>query len=301
MGSMVNTYLDYLFSVRNLSSATIDAYRTDIEDFLSTIEDSKEFEDITLDDIRRYIRNLSEAGRATSSINRHLSSLKGFFSFLHRNGYIPSNPVHAVRSLRRPGRLPEVLFEREVEEILDFSVQTFGDLRDKVLLEVLYSSGARISEICNANVEHLALVRNTLLVRGKGSKDRYVFFGKAAGEVLREYLPRRNEYLRKRGIENERALLINQRGGRLTSRGASIIVERRTAEAGITRSVGPHTFRHSFATHVLNNGADIRVVQELLGHAQLRTTQVYTHVGLDRLKRVYADAHPHARGKEQEL
>jgi len=294
------TYLEYLRSVRSLSPATVDAYRIDLDDFIEFLGEQMSPADVGLDEVRRYIRTLSESGRATSSINRRLSALKGFFRFLVKTGILEANPMNAVRSLRMPKHLPEVLFEREINTVLDFPVTRFADLRDQVLLEILYSSGARIAEICTADVEHIALSRNTLLVRGKGSKDRYVFLGQTAAARIREYLPRRNEFLRKRGSTAQHALLINLRGGRLTTRGAALIIEKRSAAAGIARTIGPHTFRHSFATHILDNGADIRVVQELLGHSKLGTTQIYTHVGLDRLKRVYADAHPHARRKEND-
>lgn len=298
IASTSRTYLSYLESVRNLSPATITAYETDLESFVSLVGGERDVQTIELADVRRYIRSLSEAGMAVSSVNRRLSAIKGFFRFLVRTGMITTNPADGVRSLKSPRPLPEVLFEREMGAVIEFPIRSFGDLRDRVLLELLYSSGARVSEICGANVEHLALARKSLLVRGKGSKDRYVFLGSSAEEALRAYLPRRSELLRERGVDSERALVVNVRGGRLSTRGAFAIVERRTLTAGINRQVGPHAFRHSFATHVLNNGADIRVVQELLGHSQLSTTQVYAHVGLDRLKSVYANAHPHAEKKE---
>ncbi len=293
-------YIGYLQTVRGLAEASIRAYQNDLRTFVEFCNNNGVFDATSVDNglVRRWIRRLTEQGLAATSVNRRLSALKGFFSFLENEGRIASNPAAAVRSVRTPKRLPEALFEREMEQLLDFPADDFPTLRTRVLLELLYSTGARISELCGTNVDDLVFRKRAILVHGKGKKDRYVFVGSNAFALLREYLPHRHEFLTRRGLADQKALLVNLRGGRLTARGAAQIVGKRVTEAGLAKYLTPHGFRHSFATHLLNHGADIRIVQEMLGHSSLSTTQVYTHVGMDRLRRIYKEAHPHARRKE---
>lgn len=293
----IQRYLDYLLRVRGLAEASVKAYENDFNSFSSFLqeEEIRSLEEIEVSVIRRWVRRLTEEGLAATSVNRRLSAIKGFFAFLERESRIDGNPAQLVRSVRAPKRLPEALFEREIEQLLDFPIEDFPALRTRVLLELLYSTGSRISEICNANVDDLNSRKRAILVHGKGRKDRYVFLGSSAYTILREYLPYRLEFLRRRGLTDQKALLVNLRGGRLTPRGAAQIIGKRVTDAGLDKYLTPHGFRHSFATHLLNHGADIRVVQEMLGHASLSTTQVYTHVGMDRLRRIYQEAHPHAR------
>lgn len=290
-------YLDYLTTVRGLASASIRAYENDLKSFATfcTDVDVAEVRTVTSQVVRRWVRVLTDQGLAATSVNRRLSALKGFFAFLQRDGSVSANPAQAVRSVRTPQRLPETMFEREIDTLLDTPTKDFPSLRTRVLLELLYSTGARISEICNANVDDLNVRKRAILVHGKGKKDRYVFLGRNAFEYLKTYLSYRHEFLMRRGLAKQKALLVNLRGGRLTPRGAAQIIGKRVTEAGLGKYVTPHGFRHSFATHLLNHGADIRIVQEMLGHSSLSTTQVYTHVGMDRLRRIYRDAHPHAR------
>lgn len=293
----VARYLEYLARVRSLATATVDAYANDLRSFVafSDSQSVDQVEEVDTRLVRGWIRRLGDEGLAATSVNRRLSAVKGLFAFLEREETIAANPVASVRSLRTPKRLPEVLFEQEMEQLLSFPTNDFASLRTRVLLELLYSTGARIAELCGANVDDIALRRRTLLVHGKGARDRIVFIGDTADEHLRAYLAARHAFLTDRGLTRQKALIVNLRGGRLTPRGAADIIARRLEESGLGRYLTPHGFRHSFATHILNHGADIRVVQELLGHARLSTTQVYTHVGVDRLRRIYRDAHPHAR------
>ncbi|MFA7566117.1 MAG: tyrosine recombinase [Alkalispirochaeta sp.] len=296
----VQRYVTYLQAVRGLAEASVRAYTNDLRSFMEFCTDQgvELVDDVDVPLVRRWVRTLTEQGLAATSVNRRLSALKGFFSFLEDEGRAGKNPAASVRSVRTPKRLPETLFEREMEQLLDFPTDDFGTLRTRVLLELLYSTGARISEICGVNIDDLVFRKRAVLVHGKGKKDRYVFLGGTVFTFLREYLPYRHEFLKRRGLADQKALLLNLRGGRLTPRGAAQIVGKRVTEAGLAKHLTPHGFRHSFATHLLNHGADIRVVQEMLGHSTLSTTQVYTHVGMDRLLRVYKDAHPHARLKE---
>lgn len=287
-------YLAYLEQVRKLSPATCTAYRNDLRLFLEWFErELGESVPVDTESIRAFFAHLSRSEEAISSINRRLSSIKGYFRYLQRYGYVDSTPVEAVRGMKQEKRLPDFLFEKEVQALLEMEGDDFTSARDKFILEALYSTGCRISELCGIDLSRVGNERRSIVVRGKGGKDRRVFLGKNAVTALAAYLPHRTARLRYLGRSDEPALIINARGGRLTQRGVAGIIEKRLREVGIIKQASPHTFRHSFATHLLDRGADIRAVQELLGHASLSTTQVYTHVGLSRLKEVYERAHPH--------
>lgn len=298
LNEAVDRYTSYLTAVRRLSPATIGAYTTDLRSFCDFITEAggETVNDVDVIAVRRWVGSMGSNGLAATSVNRRLSAVKGFFSYLvGEEGTITANPAEAIRSVKTPRRLPHTLFEREMDELLAIERHDFSGLRTRALLELLYSTGARISELCGSNVDDLVFRKRALLVHGKGGRDRFVFLGETAFDVLREYISHRHEFLVQRGLVTTKALLLNLRGGRLTPRGAAGIIARRISDTGLQKHCTAHGFRHSFATHLLNHGADIRVVQELLGHSRLSTTQIYTHVGMDRLRRIYRDAHPHAR------
>ncbi|MFP4637097.1 MAG: site-specific tyrosine recombinase/integron integrase [Spirochaetaceae bacterium] len=287
-------YLAYLESVRNLSEATVTAYRRDIGEFLGYVRDHHgPGAEIDRESVRAYVGHLSRNGYSRAGINRMLSALKGFFRFLVKHGILDASPASEIRSLRGSGDLPGFLFDDEVERLLSIEGSDFRSLRDRAIFETMYSTGARVAELTAVNVTDLSLGRGRLLVHGKGRKDRIVFLGDRAVRTLRTYLDARADLAARRGHPESPALFLNMKGRRLTGRGIALILEKRLDEAGVTRHASPHTLRHTFATHLLERGADIRVVQELLGHAKLSTTQVYTHLGLGRLKKIYAEAHPH--------
>lgn len=291
-------YLSYLREIRNLSGATVKAYGNDLFSFLEWLHEGDDVDDREVDidssQMRSYIAHLARSGAAETSVNRALSAIKGFFRHLQNNNELDYSPAEAIRTLREPGTLPRFLFEEEMGKLLDLPGNTFRDHRDRLVLELLYSTGCRVSEASGIDLKDLAKDRRSLLVHGKGRKDRMVFLGTKAQQRLEEYLPLRDA-LAKRFGNSDGALLLNQRGGRLTQRGIALIIEKRVQERGLAKQVSPHSFRHSFATHLLDHGADIRVVQALLGHASLSTTQVYTHLRLGQLKEIYSSAHPHAR------
>lgn len=291
----VEEYLAYLRSVRNLSDASIRAYRGDLCAFAAWLA-RNELDQDSVDGalVRRYVAHLTRLNAAVSTVNRSLSALKGYFRFLERTGRATGSPLDGVRGLKPPGRLPGFLFEEEVSQLLAFEGSDFASLRDRLILELLYSTGCRISELVAVNLDEIDYKRGRVVVHGKGRKDRFVFLGAPARQVLADYLPLRSERLVRLGLLNEKALVINANGRRITQRGVAGIIRKRVLEKGIAKHVSPHTFRHTFATHILDRGADIRVVQELLGHSSLSTTQVYTHLGLGALKRIYEQAHPHA-------
>ncbi len=294
-GSNMERYLAYLKSVRNLSAATVRAYAVDLGAFFRWVGDAAEVESRL---VRGYVAHLARGNTASSTINRKLSALKGYYRFLVRQGLLDASPVDGVRSLRRERTLPDILFEADVASLVAIDGADFESTRDRLIMEALYSTGCRVSELVGIAVDDINFKKGSVMVHGKGRKDRLVFLGAPAREALAAFLPLREALLRRRGAHGERALLLNRNAGRLTARGVALIIEKRVRDAGIATHTSPHTFRHSFATHVLDRGADIRVVQELLGHAGLSTTQVYTHLGLGKLRKIYAQAHPHGGGEQ---
>lgn len=293
--SRTSEYLDYLERVRQLSPASVRAYRGDLSSFSGWLSRNGLTEqDVDPALARRYIAYLSRHNAAPSTINRVLSSLKGYFRFLVRVGQRSGSPLDGVRGIRGHKHLPGILFEDEMADLLDIDGADFTSQRDRLILEMLYSTGCRISELVTINLDDVDFSGSRILVHGKGRKDRFVFLGKTARKALLEFLPLRSAKIRRTGRSDEKALVLNANGNRITQRGVAGIIQKRIVEKGLAKKVSPHTFRHSFATHILDRGADIRIVQELLGHSSLSTTQVYTHLGVGQLRRIYDQAHPHA-------
>lgn len=296
MTERLQAYLKYLRSVKNLSDATVRAYASDLRLLSAWLEARKlSIDDLDVDLMRAFVAHLSRRGVKTATINRCLSALKGFFKFEKLFHGREASPLDGVKSMRADRSLPDFLFEEDVRELLTFDGDDFASIRDRAVLELLYSTGARVSEAAGIRLADIDRSKRSILVHGKGAKDRRVFLGEPAYQAVEDYLPMRAERLRRVGRSDEQALFLNARGGALSVRGIALIIEKRTGALAGGKRISPHTFRHSFATHVLEAGADIRVVQELLGHASLSTTQVYTHVGLGRLRDVYTQAHPHGR------
>ncbi|HOH16058.1 MAG TPA: tyrosine recombinase [Rectinema sp.] len=293
MDARLLDYLDYLASVRGLSIRTVEAYRRDLAKYEIFLE-GKDLDEADASDIRTFAGTLVMEKRAASSINRALSAVRGFYRYwmkFHKKGKDPAREVENVTVGRT---LPSFLFEEEINSLLDgLGGDTFLDVRDRALLEVIYSTGSRVSELCGMRLSRLNTNNCTIRVKGKGSKERLVFLCDAANIALGQYLPYRAAILRKYGVEEHDRIFVNSRGRPLSSRGVEKIVENRRLKAGIRKHLTPHTFRHSFATHLVAAGADMRVVQEMLGHSNISTTQVYAHVDMERLRRVYEQAHPH--------
>ena len=303
-------FLGYLRAVRGYSPHTVRAYQGDICRYLAFLDRARVApEQATSRQVRAFVGELTRCGRGAASVNRTLSAVRGFYRFLATVSDLPGgNPAQAQSGLKSGKRLPEFLFAREAEQLLGDAAAAasadgidFWALRDRVLLEFLYGSGCRISEAMGLDVGDVEPVRGRARVMGKGSKERVVFFGGACSALLQQFLPRRAAQLGEWSAtltEGTRisayALFHNRRGGRLGDRSARAIVTAAAAAAGIDKRVTPHSLRHSFATQLLDGGANVRVVQELLGHASISTTQVYTHTSLARLQRVYRAAHPRA-------
>lgn len=293
---MIEEYLTTLKDIRKLSPKTVTAYRNDLSRFAEYCESmGRSPEDADREILRGFLSGLSRQGLEPTSINRTSSALRGFFNFLIRMKHREASPMVGLKAMKTHKLLPTFLSEAEVEDILDKPNDRFTGIRDKLVLEFLYSTGCRVAELAGMNLSDLSIAEKRVRVRGKGGRERLVFLGTKAVEAYKTWLPVRENRLDHDNADASKALVLNSHGRRITERGIFYIIQRYTDVSGAGRRIGPHTFRHSFATHVLNRGADLRVVQELLGHANLRTTQIYTHTGIERLSAVYAMAHPHAR------
>jgi tyrosine recombinase XerC/tyrosine recombinase XerD len=299
----VGDFLDYLTYERNVSVNTVTAYRDDLESFLRfLLEDyftiQRENLDLTKIDhltIRAYLAYLSRRKLRKSTIARQLSALRSFFKYLMREGVVPMNPARSVATPKREKYLPAVLQVADVTLLLDQpNMEKPLGIRDLAWLELLYASGLRISELVGLNLDDMQLRSRLLKVLGKGAKERIVPFGSKAETAIRAYLAVRPRLMAGADDDEDQPLFVNYRGSRITARSVRRLFERYVRLASLRTGVSPHTLRHSFATHLLNAGADLRTIQELLGHASLSTTQKYTHLNDWQLIEVYRKAHPKA-------
>jgi integrase/recombinase XerD len=300
----VRTYLDHLVVERGLADNTLKSYRRDLRRYAGYLAGRgiDDLAGVQEDVVTGFLRALREGDPdhpplSAGSAARTVVAVRGFHKFAAREGLAPADPSAAVRPPAPAKRLPKALPLADIEKILEAAGApgTALALRDRALLEVLYGTGARISEAVGLDVDDLDLVDGTVLLRGKGSKERLVPLGSYAAEAVDGYLVRARPELATAKTPAG-ALFLNSRGGRLTRQSAWAVLVKAAERAGVTKDVSPHTLRHSFATHLLDGGADVRVVQELLGHASVTTTQVYTLVTVDSLREVYATAHPRALG-----
>ena len=294
LDKLINEYLDCLKYERNYSNNTIASYRREIMHFKVYLvqEGICDYNDVDYLMLRGYLTKLYDENLAKSSINHRLSALRSFFDYLLKEEFIKDNPFKLIESQKVGQRNPDFLFQEEMSDLLD-SIETKDELgiRNKAMLELMYASGLRCSEVANLQVSDIDFNQMVVLVHGKGGKDRYVPFHEYARDWLIKYIDEaRNNLMIKN--EGHNFIFVNKFGNPLTNRGIENIVDRVTFKYDATKKIHPHTIRHSFATHLLNAGADIRTVQELLGHKNLATTQVYTHISKDHLKRVYMKTHP---------
>jgi len=288
-------YETHLSAEKGLAVLTVRNYRTDLQrlDQYMQAQQITDLAALTRDRLRAYLAWLIDAGYAKSSIVRKLSALRTFIRWLLREGLIASDPLPARGMMKGETRLPRFLSEQEAERLLtapDTSSQL--GIRDRALLELIYAGGARVSEVNGLDVGDLNMQTREVRVRGKGSKQRVVLVGETGRDWLTRYLLDVRPKLASRGSGT--AMFLNNNGGRLTQRGIQQMVRKHAARAGLRSDVHTHTLRHSFATHLLDGGADLRVVQELLGHASPATTQIYTHVTRSKAREVYLNAHPRA-------
>lgn len=294
MEIFVKEYLVHLKLERNLSLNTIASYKNDLNafsSFLNTVgvNDPSEICSKTISD---FFIVLNQIGLSGSSSARYFSSIKGFFLYLLKNGYIKNNPTEKVLPPKLSKKLPEVLEVNQVEIILSKpDVNDKLGLRDKAILEVLYACGTRVSELINLKLSDLFFSDEVIRVFGKGSKERLIPIGSSAIEWVTAYIKKSRPLLMKKA-KSENYVFLNSRSSKISRMGLWKIIDKYVKESGISKEVHPHTFRHSFATHLLEGGADLRAVQEMLGHADISTTQIYTHIDRDYIKQVHKQYHP---------
>ncbi|MBP7835955.1 MAG: tyrosine recombinase XerC [Candidatus Omnitrophica bacterium] len=289
MDKYIEKFMRYMEIEKNYSQHTLANYRLDLKDF------SKFCGELSLEKIdylllRKYLAVLKEKNLGNRTVGRHLSALRSFFRFLCREGYLKTNPILMLSSPKLDKHLPSFMTEEEVAKLIESALPKDNrdelGLRNRAILETFYSSGLRISELVALSLDDIDFISGIIKAKGKGKKERVVPVGDIALTALRKYLDQRKK--------QSSAVFLNKNGKRISTRGVRDVVEKYLKSAGIQRGVSPHTFRHSFATHLLDRGADLRTVQELLGHANLSTTQIYTHLTTEKLKNVYDKAHPHA-------
>ena len=277
MYQIIAQYLEYLELEKGLSQNTIDAYRRDLSDFSKGIDDIEKIDRMA---INTYVRKLRENHLAPTSVIRKIASLRGFFKWATSTGIITKNPASTLEQPKVPQRLPKVISIKEIEEMLHNNLNPL----EHVIMELLYSCGLRVSELVNLKLNDVDLNSKYIRCFGKGSKERIIPMGEMAKDVIKEYLPKRELLLKKYNI-NTKYLLITSNGRKITRQDVYTFIHAQGKV--IHKNISPHTLRHSFATHLLENGADLRVVQELLGHSDVSTTQLYTHISKKRLKDVY--------------
>ena len=294
----VNDYLDYLQYEKNYSKYTILNYKDDIEEFIDYIEsEGLEFKDIVYSDIRFYLMYLKDNKHDdNSSIDRKLSSLRGFYKYLANNNIVQTNVFSLVNGVKKAKKLPRFFEYNELEELFNAcNLDNALGQRDRLILEMLYATGVRVGELVNIKIEDIDESSRTILILGKGNKERYVTYGDYCSEILDLYL---KEGYAKLNINNSPYLFLNSKGGRISDRGVRYILDQIIKKTSIKKNISPHMIRHSFATHLLNAGADLLSVQKLLGHESIKATQIYTHVTTDRLKEVYFKNFPRAKKKD---
>ena len=297
--NQISAFAGWLEVEKGYSLHTVQGYRHDVTEFIAWLRARGGAVLVSPEAIRGYVASLYAVNSATT-VGRKLSALRTFFRYLCRQGILATDPLTGISNPKAGKHIPVFLTVDEVFALLEEPDQRDPFARrDRAFLELLYSSGLRVSELVSRDLDHLDFTSGMVRVSGKGGKERLVPFGAAAAEALRGYFPERQQVLAARAGQGKalatQALFLNSRGGRLTSRSVERLIQMYGTRAGITTVVTPHALRHSFATHLLEMGADLRTVQELLGHVSLSTTQKYTHLNLDHLARVYDQAHPLAR------
>jgi len=299
--AQLDAFTRYLDDVRSLSPRTVQEYAADINqfcDFLAHLwgEDrAYEWTSVDYPVIRRYLTHLTQAQYARTSIARKIAALRALFRYLVDSGQMQHNPAATAPLPRQGQRLPEVLYETEIEPLLAApDDSTPQGQRDRAILELLYATGVRVSELVGLDLDSVDLQERQIRVIGKGNRERVVYFGEPAKEALGTYLQQGRTLLlqNRKGQDDEPAVFLNKSGRRLSARGVQNIVRKYVLQTATSQRIHPHSLRHTFATHLLDHGADLRSIQELLGHKNLGTTEIYTHVSTQRLKDAYKSAHP---------
>ena len=291
----LNDYLDYLKYQKNYSEYTINNYKHDIIEYLEYIQsEGLEFKSIEYSDIRFFLMYLKDTKKDdNTSINRKLSSLRGFYKYLANEKIVISNVFSLVNGPKKSKKLPRYFEYNELEELFNVpDTRTPLGQRDSLILEMLYATGVRVGELVNIKVSDIDLGRRNIIILGKGNKERFVTYGEYCEDILKTYLNNGRVIL---NIKQSDYLFLNNNGGQLTDRGVRFILDKLIQKTSLNKNISPHMIRHSFATHLLNEGCDLLTVQKLLGHESIKATQIYTHVTTDRLKEVYFNSFPRAK------
>ncbi|MBP3710763.1 MAG: tyrosine-type recombinase/integrase [Treponema sp.] len=294
--SYIEEFLLYLSAVRGLSENSVAAYKNDLTQFAHFIGGETDIASVSAEDIRMCIGNLSKEKKASASINRFIAAVRTFFAYCRKFQYIDNNPALEIKTVKQPKLLPKFLTGAEVDELCMAAKEKplLWASRDAAIFEMLYSSGCRVSELASLALADMSDDCSSAVVMGKGKKARRVYFEKDAQKAFALYMQERKVlFARKKLRDDVPEIFVNQQGGKLTAHGIRWIVARYSGVEGTNHHISPHALRHTFATALVSNGADVRVVQELLGHASISTTQRYTHVTTQRLIDTYNRAHPH--------
>jgi integrase/recombinase XerC len=288
MNKLIDSYIEELVR-RRFSDFTVKSYKTDLEEFCSFLQKKgkDDISEIDRKDIRSFMGELLSYGYKKSSVSRKLSAIKSFCKFLEMNKIIKGNPSVSVKTPKTERGIPSFLSEEEMRKMLDFALEKELDIRNKAILETLYATGIRASELVNLDISMFDMNSKLIRVYGKGKKERIIPVARAAFEALNRYISGARGY-------KDGALFLSKSGKRLTQRDLQRIVKKAIVKVATLNQMSPHTMRHTFATHLLNRGANLRAVQELLGHESLSTTQIYTHVSIEKLKEEYKRTHPRA-------
>ena len=304
MKALIEKYLKYLSVERNASEHTIISYQNDLTSFLeftAEVNEQKSEEvdiaEITRLSIRLWLGDLSEKGLAKTSIARKVAALRSFFKYCFKRGYVDKNPAHLLVVPKKEQTLPKTATAEDIRRMLDrVNTDTVKGLQDRAILELFYGTGMRLSELTELNVSDIDLKQQQVTVHGKGNKQRIIPLGNTVANILEQFIPKKSElYGDRTDGDAKKALFIAASGQRIYDRAVQLMVENHLKKTSEVTQKSPHVLRHSFATHMLDNGADIRIIKEFLGHANLAATQVYTHTSMERLKNVYEQAHPRAK------
>ncbi|WP_010095999.1 site-specific tyrosine recombinase XerD [Ornithinibacillus scapharcae] len=290
-----NDFFHFLQVERGLSDNTLKSYKRDISSYIDHLKTNERvsWNEVTRSDIVSYLYNLKDSGKSSSTIARTISSLRQFHHFLLREDLVNHDATLHIETPKKERKLPDVLSIDEVDKLLEIKADTPLSIRNKAMLELIYATGLRVSELVTLKTNDLHLTMGFVRCFGKGAKERIVPLGDVAQKAVEDYLKYARQNLLKKNKE-EHVLFLNQHGRPMTRQGFWKILKKLANEANITKDITPHTLRHSFATHLLENGADLRAVQEMLGHSDISTTQIYTHVTKTRLKDMYKSFHPRA-------
>ncbi len=282
--NVINDFISYI-SKKNYSINTYTSYINDLYYFYIFIK--KDLTKVTFEDVKDYLEHLNLKKEKPSSVRRKISSLKSFYKFLYKNNYMDKKdyPLTKVAYPKMEKKLPKFIYYNDLLEIINESTKDKDGVRDRLIIEMLYATGVRVSELVNIKVNDIDFNNRRIIVLGKGNKERIVYYGEYAEEVLKEYMKTHER-------KNHNYLFVNSKGGQLTDRGVRYIIDNIMSKLSVKTHVTPHVLRHTFATDMLNNGCDIKVVQELLGHSSLKATEIYTHVTNEHLKKVYYECFP---------